>query len=282
MMTKKKSEARQSYRIFPKLLPEGVLITDEHGRLTYVNPALEEMFGIPASTSVGTNFRDYITPASVRSAEAAFLGCAQGKIVRDIELEAVHQDHHVFLIEIAASPITRHGKFAGVESVVRDITERKRAEKALRRSERQFRSMFENAAIGIAHIDLEGRIVQVNSRFCEITGYPCAELVGKTCAELTLAGDWEAEQKLLQRLLGGVIPHYMMEKRYLRRDGKPAWVHLTRSLQRDEAGDPEYFIAFAMDISQRKRAEEALHASEQRYRKLFEANLAGVYLTKPD
>ena len=197
-------------------------------------------------------------------------------------MQAIHQDHHVFPIEIIASPIFKAGEFQGVESVVRDITARKLAEEALRRSERQFRSTFENAAIGIAYVALDGKILQINSRFCEITGYSLQEILGKTCEELTLTEDWEAEREPLRRLLEGEVAHYSIEKRYLRPDGSPVWVHLTRSIQRDEAGHPDYFIILVEDISDRKRAEEALRASEHRYRKLFEANLAGVYLTKPD
>ncbi len=197
-------------------------------------------------------------------------------------MQAIHQDHHVFPIEIMASPIFKAGEFQGVESVVRDITARKRAEEALRRSEQQFRSTFENAAIGIAYVALDGGIVQVNSRFCEITGFSLQEVLGKTCEEITLTEDWEAERESLRRLLEGEVAHYSIEKRYLRLDGSPVWVHLTRSIQRDEAGHPDYFIVLVEDISDRKRAEEALRESEHRYRKLFEANLAGVYLTKPD
>ncbi len=278
----KRRERLKRYRILAKTLPEGVLITDERGTLTYVNPALEEMFGIPSTASLGTDFRKYLTPESVPNAEEAFLGCAQGKTVREVELQAIHQDHHVFSIEIIASPIFKAGEFQGVESVVRDITARKRAEEALRRSERQFRSIFENAAIGMARVALEGEILQVNSRFCEITGYSSEELLGKTCKEITLADDWEAEQEPLRRLRDGEITHYAMEKRCLRRDGSPIWVNLTRSIQRDEAGQAEYFVILLEDISRRKHAEEALRESEYRYRKLFEASLAGVYLTKPD
>ncbi len=104
--------------------------------LTYVNPALERMFGIPATTSVGTDFRQYVAAESVSIAEAAFLGCAQGKTAREVVLQAIHQDHHLFTIEIIASPIFRNGEFQGVESVVRDITARRQAEEALQRSER--------------------------------------------------------------------------------------------------------------------------------------------------
>jgi PAS domain S-box-containing protein len=278
----KKQRPLEKYDILTKTLPEGVLITDERGTLTYVNPALEEMFGIPSSVSLGTHFRNYVTPASAQNAEALFLGCAQGKIIRDVELEAVHQDQHTFPIEIAVSPILRDGKFQGVESVVRDITERKRAEKTLRESERRFRSTFENAAVGIAHVALDGRILQVNSRFCEIVGYSSPEILGKTCEEITPTEDWQAEQNLLQRLRDGQMAHYSIEKRCLHRDGNPVWVNLTRSIQRDEAGRPEYFVVLVEDISQRKHAERALRESEYRYRRLFEANLAGVYLTKPD
>jgi PAS domain S-box-containing protein len=278
----KRRERQRKYRILAKTLPEGVLITDKQGTLTYVNPALEEMFGIPSTASLGTDFRKYITLESIPNAEKAFLGCAQGQTVREVELQAVHQDRHVFPIEIVASPIFKAGAFQGVESVVRDITARKRAEEALRRSERQFRSTFENAAIGIAYVALDGGIAQVNSRFCEITGYSSQEVLGKTCAEITLTEDWEAERESLPRLLEDEVAHYSIEKRYLRPDGSPAWVHLTRSIQRDEAGRPDCFIILVENISDRKQAEEALRESEQRYRKLFEASLAGVYLTKPD
>ncbi len=278
----RKRERERRYRILAKTLPEGVLITDRQGTLTYVNPALEEMFGIPSTASVGTDFRKYIAAESVRMAEEAFLGCAQGKTVREVVLEAVHGDHHVFPIEIVASPIFKGGEFQGVESVVHDITARKQAEEALRRSELQFRSTFQNAAIGIAYVGLDGRITQVNSRFCEITGYSAEEILGKTCEEITLAEDWEAEKDPLRRLWEGEVPHYSVEKRALRPDGNPVWVHLTRSLQRDEGGQPDCFIILVEDISDRKRAEEALRQSEHRYRKLFEANLAGVYLTRPD
>ena len=278
----KKRERQRKYRVLAKTLPEGVLITDKQGTLTYVNPALEEMFGIPSTASVGTDFRKYVAAESVRNAEEAFLGCAQGQTVREVELQAVHGDRHVFPIEIIAFPIFKAGAFQGVESVVRDITARKRAEEALRRSERQFRSTFENAAIGIAYVAQDGKITQVNSRFCEIAGYSSQEILGKTCQEITLAEDWEAEQESLRRLLEGEVAHYSIEKRYLRPDGSPVWVHLTRSIQRDEAGHPDRFIILVEDISDRKRAEEALRASEHRYRRLFEASLAGVYLTKPD
>ncbi|MCL5280179.1 MAG: PAS domain S-box protein [Planctomycetes bacterium] len=278
----KKGERQKKHRILAQTLPEGVLITDKQGTLTYVNPALEQMFGIPSTASVGTDFRKYVAAESLRLAEEAFLGCAHGKIVREVVLQAIHGDHHVFPIEVVASPIFKGGEFQGVESVVRDITARQQAQEALRRSERQFRSTFENAAIGIAYVDLDGKITQANSRFCEITGYSSQEILGKTCEDITLAEDGEAEKESLRRLGEGAVAHYSIENCCVRPNGSLVWVHMTRSIQRDEAGQPDCFIVLVEDISDRKRAEESLRQSEHRYRKLFEANLAGVYLTKPD
>jgi PAS domain S-box-containing protein len=134
-ITARKRERQKKYRVLAKTLPEGVLITDKQGTLTCVNPALEQMFGIPSTASLGTDFRTYITSESVRIADEAFLGCAQGKTVREVELQAVHGDRHVFPIEIVASPIFKAGEFQGVESVVRDITARKQAEAAEPRAE---------------------------------------------------------------------------------------------------------------------------------------------------
>ena len=149
-----------------------------------------------------------------------------------------------------------HGGMIG--RTIRYAVERSQSQRALRESERQFKSTFENAAIGIAHVALDGHIRQCNSRFCEIAGYLPDDILGRTCEEITFADDWETERVRMQRLLEGRIDHYSIEKRYIRMGGGAVWVNLTRSLQRDEVGRPEYFIVIVEDISERKRAEEAL------------------------
>ncbi len=147
-------------------------------------------------------------------------------------------------------------------ATVEDISERKQAETALRLSEQQFKSTFENAPIGIAHVALDGRILRFNSRFCEIAGCSGKDVLCETCEEITLAEGWKGERDPMQALLDGRIDHYTIEKPYVRVGGRPVWVNLTRSIQRDEAGRPEYFIVLVEDISMRKHAEEALRESE--------------------
>jgi PAS domain S-box-containing protein len=161
--------------------------------------------------------------------------------------------------------------------------ERLRFEERLRASEERFRGTFENAAVGITHRDLQGRFLRVNDKFCGIVGYSREELLEKTLQDITRPEDLAAELGLHAALLRGESPSYTLEKRYVRKDGSPVWAELSVSLQRDVAGLPAYTVAAVQDVSDRKRAEEALRESEGRYRfliqsipqKIFTANASG-------
>ncbi|HEY2435934.1 MAG TPA: PAS domain S-box protein, partial [Solirubrobacteraceae bacterium] len=139
-----------------------------------------------------------------------------------------------------------------------DITDRKRAEDALRESEERFRGTFENAAVGIAHTHSEGRFLRVNEKFCAIVGYPREELLEKTWHDITHPDDLAPSIDVSAAALRGESPGLPVEKRYLRKDGSLVWGELVISLQRDAAGAPGYLIAIIQDISRRKRLEEAL------------------------
>ncbi|MCA1731036.1 MAG: PAS domain S-box protein, partial [Actinobacteria bacterium] len=135
-------------------------------------------------------------------------------------------------------------------------TKRKRAEVELRESEKRFRSTFEQAAVGIAHVDADGRWLRVNQRLCEIAGYSREELLQKTFQEITHPDDLDADLEKVRQLLAGEIETYSMEKRYFRKDGSIVWINLTSSLMREPSGAPNYFIGVIEDITARKRAEE--------------------------
>ena len=137
-------------------------------------------------------------------------------------------------------------------------TERKRAEEALRESEERFRATFEQAAVGISHNALDGRWLRVNQKLCEIIGYSREELLLKTFQDITHPDDLEADLEQVHQLLVGNIETYSMEKRYIKKDGSIVWINLTVSLVRERWGEAKYFIAVIEDITERKRAEEAL------------------------
>jgi PAS domain S-box-containing protein len=140
-----------------------------------------------------------------------------------------------------------------------DITERKKAEEALRESEARFSNAFEYAPIGKGLVSLEGNFMKVNQVLCELLGYSEEQLKTKTFQELTHPEDLEADLNHVAKLLAGELTSYQMEKRYFHKDGHIVWVLLTVSLVKDADGHPQYFIAQVQDITERKRAEEIGH-----------------------
>ena len=143
-------------------------------------------------------------------------------------------------------------------SIVDDITERKRAEEALSRSERQFRALFEEAAVGIALVDLAGRPFESNRKLEQILGYSAQELRGIPFTAFTDPEDAKADWSLFSDLLSGKHDHYHLEKRYRRKGGALVWGDLTVYIVRDDRGQPMFSIGMVQDITDRKRAEEAL------------------------
>jgi len=137
-----------------------------------------------------------------------------------------------------------------------DLIESDEAEQALRESEELYRATFANAAVGIAHVGLDGRWLRMNDALCAITGYSREELHAKDFADITHPDDIEADWAQARRVLAGEISTYAMEKRYIRRDGSTVWVNLTVSLLRSSDGAPLYFISIIEDATARKELEE--------------------------
>lgn len=140
-----------------------------------------------------------------------------------------------------------------------DITERKQAEEALRESEERFRTILDNAPIGISVVSLEGRFMLVNRSLCDIVGYEKEELEKLTFQEITHPDDLDSNLASVQRLLDGSATSYRMEKRYVRKDRQVVWTQLTSSVVRDAAGAPLYLIAQIEDITDRRRSREKIH-----------------------
>ncbi|TDH60919.1 PAS domain S-box protein [Dankookia rubra] len=170
------------------------------------------------------------------------------------------------------------GRLVGGVVALVDVDGERRAREALAASEAEFRATFEQAAVGIAHVGLDGGWLRVNDRFCAIAGHRREDLLRLTFQDITHPDDLAADLAQGDALLAGRLGTYAMEKRYIRADGAVAWVNLTVSVLRDAAGRPDRFISVIEDIAARKAAEAALAASEERFRTLFERMEEGFAL----
>ncbi len=132
-------------------------------------------------------------------------------------------------------------------------------EQPLRESEESFlRATFEQAAVGTAHVGLDGRFLRINPRFCDFVGYSREEMLARTFLDITHPDDLQTDLEYTRRLMAGELQTCSWEKRYVRKDGSILWGELTTSLVRGDAGEPKYFIRFVGDITRRKEAEATL------------------------
>jgi PAS domain S-box-containing protein len=157
-----------------------------------------------------------------------------------------------------------------------DLIENFRAAEALRESEERYHATFQNAAVGIAHLDIDGRLLHFNQALCAITGYSPDELRTTTVADITHPDDLEHSRALARRLAAGEIPTYSLEKRYIRKDRSVVWVNLTASLLREPSLGGNQIVTVIEDISERKSAEAALQSAKDQLQLVTDRMAAAV------
>ncbi len=145
--------------------------------------------------------------------------------------------------------------------IARDVTERRRAQEALRESEERFRSVFEHAAVGICYASLDGNLLRVNNALCKITGYSDTELTTMSFRDLTTDDGSVAGIDPIGTMLGEGIPSFTLMRQYKHKTGRAIWVNMTISLIRNAAGQPTSFIGIIENITERKKAEEEIEKS---------------------
>lgn len=184
--------------------------------------------------------------------------------------------------DVVISPIRgAEGKPELLLAVSRDVTEHRQNEEALReahlqvtRSEERWRSVYENSAIGVALTDLNGRFLATNSAYQKMLGYTEEEFRKLTFLDITHEDHRESNWGLITELFEGKRNQFQIEKQYWRKDGSLIWVSNNVSLVPGTESMPRFIMALSEDITERKRAEEALRKSEERWRTLLEINNA--------
>jgi two-component system, sensor histidine kinase and response regulator len=275
------SESDSRYRALVERIP---LVTytaapDKVSSTVYVSPQIEKLLGFSPEDYVADTelFAKQIHPEDrERVLEEIHRSHSSGQPFRS-EYRMLRRDGRVVWVHDEAYELhDEDGKPLGLQGITQDITERKQAEKALQESEQRFGSAFRDAAIGIALVGQDGRFLQVNRSLCRIVGYSEEELLEKTFQEITHPDDLQADVEQVRRMLAGEIKTYHIEKRYFHKNGHVVWILLSVSLVHDQEGEPLYFISQIQDITERKRAEEALKESEEKFRITFEDAPIGV------
>lgn len=171
------------------------------------------------------------------------------------EVRHIHEDAQIFLDEQTGRPV----KLVGT---AHDITERKVAEETFKNSELRFRRAFDNATVGFAITDTRGKILHINKHYCQITGYAESEMIGRSFAAITHPEDVGRKQEMNRRLVDGEISDFVVEKRYLRKNGKVAWVENSVSAICDATGEVLNMVVLCKDITKSRQDQEQLRLLE--------------------
>jgi PAS domain S-box-containing protein len=226
---------------------------------------IEDLYGLePGGFGTGTyeKWLELVFPDDRADAEAAVQNSLKSGILNGEWRILRPSDGQIHWLHARGKVLyDRDGRPERLIGVNTDITEHKHAATVRHESEERFRFTFEEAALGMAHVGLDGRWLRINRKLCEIVGYTREELLYMTFQEITHPDDLENDLAHVKELVEGKIQRYSIEKRYIRKDGSPVWVNLTVSLLRDPDGTPKYFISVVEDISVRKQMEEALTRS---------------------
>ncbi|HUK34212.1 MAG TPA: PAS domain S-box protein, partial [Vicinamibacterales bacterium] len=284
---KRIEDERQVFVSFLENSSDFIGIADPEGKPIYLNPAGRKMVGLPPDYPIEqTQITEYYSPDQRAFASDVILKSMreQGRWAGETYFRhwqtqnAIPVSDAHFLIR---DPKT--GRILGMGTITRDISSarciaaereelldrerlaRQQAESAneqLRESEERFRLTIDEAPIGMALVALDGRFVRVNRVLCEIVGYSPEELTTLTFQSITCSADVDADVAATRQLARGDIPRYHVEKRYVRKDKSTVDVLLNVSVLRGHDGAPRYFISQIEDITDRKRAENALRLSE--------------------
>lgn len=222
-----------------------------------VENALEDTRFAANPLVLGAPFIRFYAGVPIHSGDGTPLGtlCAIGRRPRELqddELQVLHDLGQVIERELAYRETSRTARQAIHHS-----------DELVRESQSRLKVTFEQAAVGIALVDPDGRWQRVNTRLCDIVGYTEAELMRLSFQDITHPSDLQTDMHMVQRLLNNEVPHYTLEKRYIRKDGSTVWSNLTVALIRKPDGQPSYFIAIIEDIQGRKDTEEALATLRQ-------------------
>ncbi len=261
---KKAEKELKMYSLAIQKTNDGIVIGDPSGNITYVNDALLEMSGYAnVKDIVGKHVLEFIAERDHPRVIQSSLECLKTGQSYLGEFTGLRNDRSEFQIEVSTSLVTdEKGQAVGFVDVVRNISERKKAEETLAESERLYRTLVETSAEGIVIAKPEGTHIFVNNRLAQMFGYTIDELLSKSSFELMSKEEQQRQTLHMRNNLDNNRTQYR-EFEFCRKDGSVLWAACNASPLIDEAGNHLANISMFSDITERKKAEQKLRGEQK-------------------
>ncbi len=232
-----------------------IQVVDFDGKVIYVNQTWRETFGYNNEDLKTFNFFNLLHDDCHCDCQARIQRLLNGEVLPCFEVDFKTKDGRRITAEGSISLYREQGEPRGIQGFFRDITERKKTEKALQASEARFRTIFQSSVAGIAMLAPDGHFLQVNPAFCNALGYTEEELLGMKITDVTHPDDIEETLNRRSIARANRSRAIVCEKRYLRKDGSVFWAQLSSTWFFDADGHPLYTVPVIQDITRRKEAE---------------------------
>jgi PAS domain S-box-containing protein len=251
-------ESERFHRQALESIPGMVFTTGPDGHCDYQSRQWETFTGVPVSEHLGEGWNRLLHPDDQARALDAWREAVAGRRPYDLEYRVRRRDGVYEWFRAIGQPIRdAEGHIVRWLGVAMNIERLKQAEAALRLSEEKFRSAFAEARIGFALRSPDGYLVDANPAYCTLTGYTLDELRSFHFEKLIHPDDLAANQALVEDMLAGEMSSFVVENRYLRKNGTAVWVRKSVSMVRDDKGRPQWFNTLVEDITERKQEEAA-------------------------
>jgi PAS domain S-box-containing protein len=265
-----------------KSIGECVSVTDTNDKILFVNDAFLRTYRYAEHEILGKNISILRSPNNAPELVGTIYDAARNEGWHGEMLNRA-KDGHEFPISLSTSLVRdENGSAVALVGVASDITERKLAEQALQKSEEKFRRVIETALEGVWFIDSEFKTTEVNDAVVRMLGYAPEELIGRPFIDLVVDDERSMQAEEFQRRKRGISGQY--DRRLRCKDGVEKWFLFSAKATMDNQGAFVGSFAMITDITERKRADDAVRESEERFRMVFENVFDGVsiYIEDPD
>jgi PAS domain S-box-containing protein/putative nucleotidyltransferase with HDIG domain len=277
-------ESEEKYRDILESIEEGYYEVDLTGNITFCNEYLCKILGYPREELIGTNNRRYMDALSAKHVFETFNRVfVTGESSKSLDWKLIRKDGSTRTVEISVSLVRNaKGEPAGFRGLLRDITEKKLADEALRESEEKYRQLVDNAPAGIYEVDfIQRRFVTVNDVMCEYTGYCKEDILSMSPFEILTDESKALFMERMTRIFAGEKVPEAVEYTIKTKENEIIWVILNHKLIY-ENGFPKGARAVVHNITERKLADQALRKSEEKYRFLVDNANDAIFIAQDD